>query len=172
MRTRVRGFTLVEMIIVVAIIVALSGVLVPVVTNEMSDSKLKRAHDTVNRIATAIDRFIKDTGVAPTGKDGRREFHWLFSTGQLPSSNRFDSGPSAPIGDFLTVNLRDVAQWQGPYLPALGADPWGMAYVVNVNGFFTSDERAWVLSAGPNRVIETAPAAIAPGGDDIGIVVP
>ena len=83
-RPRTRGFTLIEMIVVVAIIVALSGVLVPVVSNELSDSKLKKAHDTVNRIATAIDAYIKDTGFAPTGRNGRREMHWLSSTGQLP----------------------------------------------------------------------------------------
>ncbi|HND56043.1 MAG TPA: prepilin-type N-terminal cleavage/methylation domain-containing protein, partial [Pirellulaceae bacterium] len=143
MSTRARAFTLIEMIVVVAIIVALSGILVPVVTNEMSDSKLKRAHDAVNHIATAIDRYMKDTGVAPTGKNGRRDMHWLYSTGQMPMKNAFDSGASGSVADFLTVNSCGVEGWRGPYLPALGADPWGTAYIVNVHAFFTDRERVW-----------------------------
>ena len=168
---RSSGFTLIEMIVVLAIIVALAGILVPVVRNELEDSKKAKAQATVNRIATAITQFIKDTSFAPTGKNGRATYHFLYTDGQTPSSNKFASGPGTHLRNFLGQNKLKVTNWRGPYLQDVGSDPWGSRYLVNAQGFFSSSERAWVLSAGPNRKVDTKPNATKPAGDDIAVFV-
>jgi hypothetical protein len=74
--------------------------------------------------------------------------------------------------------------WNGPYFSSdIEADPWGHRYSVNVAlidlspGAATASGQAkmavWVISAGPNGIIETPFAAsilssAQPGGDDIG----
>jgi len=67
--------------------------------------------------------------------------------------------------------------WNGPYVTQFGFDPWGHAYIVSVgamepNGMpIAPHARGWILSAGPNGVLETAPDAPVPGGDDIGMIL-
>lgn len=164
-----RGFTLIEMIVVVAIIVALAGILVPVVTNELEDAKVADARATVNRIATAITQHIKDTSFPPTGKNGKFSFHYLYSTGTTPAGNKFASGASTSLENFLAKNKYGTNGWKGPYLQELGADPWGSRYLVNAHGFFSNTERVWVLSAGPDKRVDTLATDTAPKGDDIGL---
>ena len=106
---------------------------------------------------------------APTGKNGALSYHYLHSEGAEPSSNSFASARGTGLEDFLSSNSLGTEGWKGPYLQELGADPWGCRYLVNVHGFATTKERAWVLSAGPNRKVETGVADTSPQGDDIAI---
>jgi hypothetical protein len=41
---------------------------------------------------------------------------------------------------------------------------------VNVHGYYTA-ESVWILSAGPNGVIDTRPGSTTVGGDDVGVLV-
>lgn len=67
--------------------------------------------------------------------------------------------------------------WNGPYVTQLGLDPWGKTYIVSVGAMETTGRpvapgaKGWILSAGPNGVLETAPDASVLGGDDIGMLV-
>lgn len=165
------GFTLIEMIVVVAILVALAGILVPVVSSEMTSSKTGRAIADCNRIAAALNQYIKDTSFEPTGNKGANTYHYLYSQGTIPSSNDFASGSSTTILRFLSKNDFGGTQWNGPYMQEIAADPWGRAYLVNTHGYFSSSENVWVISAGPDGNVDTAPNATKPGGDDIGILI-
>ena len=169
MRVRSSGFTLIEMVVVVAIIVALAGVLVPLVTHELEDSRRVTARAHVNRLATGLTNFVRDTSYAPTGKNGAPQYHFLFSEGTLPESNSFASGGSTGMADFLERNTTGTTNWKGPYVKDVGSDPWGSCYLINTHGFFTARERAWVLSAGPNRRVDTRPLDDQPQMDDIAI---
>ena len=65
--------------------------------------------------------------------------------------------------------------WQGPYVSSLGRDPWGHTYIMAVGaprpgGPRSPGARAWILSAGPNGLIETPADAIGPAGDDVGLI--
>ncbi len=164
-----RGFSFLELLVVVAILVALAGVLVPVVNGELEASKKATAQASVNRIATALTEFIKDTSFAPTGEGGKRTYHVLHSDGAAPRGSSFTSGEATTLERFLCRNELKVENWHGPYLRPVGSDPWGGRYVVNSHGFFTNDERVWILSAGPNGRLETSPGDSRPGGDDIGL---
>ncbi len=171
MSQRSSGFTLIEMVVVVAIIIALAGILVPIVTGELEDAKVATAQATVNRVATALTQYLKDTSFAPTGQNGQKTYHYLYGDGTVPSANKFASGQGALLSDFLTENTTQTTGWKGPYLQRVEADPWGCAYLVNSNSFFKSTERAWVLSAGPDRTVNTTAASTVPLGDDIAIFV-
>jgi hypothetical protein len=46
-------------------------------------------------------------------------------------------------------------------------DAWGRCFLLNADAL-PSGGPAWILSAGPNGVIDTPPDALALGGDDIG----
>jgi len=65
--------------------------------------------------------------------------------------------------------------WRGPYLEKITEDSWGNRYLVNIRNAHPDQAKAvWVLSAGPNGIIETDPDAATdagptPGGDDIAI---
>ena len=166
-----RAFTLIEMVVVIAIVVALAGVLVPIVGSELDDSKKATAQNEVNRIATALTQYMKDTGCAPTGKNGQKEFHFLATKGEMPSGNEFSDGPRGKADDFLSTDRYASHDWHGPYLGESPSDPWGSAYLVNVHGFFNGKERVWVISAGPNRTLETAPKSTTLAGDDIGLFI-
>lgn len=170
MKHRDEGFTLIEMVVVVAIIIALAGILVPVVSNELDETKKATAQAAVNRIATAVTQYLKDTSFPPSGQNGALTYHYLYNNaGTTPANNPFASGSAARLEDFLSRNRYGTTNWKGPYLQESAADPWNCRYLVNTHGFFVNNERAWVLSAGPNRTVDTLPNDMKPRGDDIAV---
>lgn len=61
----------------------------------------------------------------------------------------------------------DIARSQ---LKAVGADPWGRRYIILIWTQHRPDlSDGWVISAGPNGILETAPNNMEAAGDDIGI---
>jgi prepilin-type N-terminal cleavage/methylation domain-containing protein len=164
------GFTVIEMIVVIAIIVSLAGVIIPVVSGELDGAKRDRVATDLGRLANAIRRYIQDTGYNPTGDRGAPFYHWGYTNGDQPISNDFNDGRSVHLRRFLEVNDFGGPQWKGPYLSDLGADPWGHAYVVNLQGYYSS-ENVLVLCAGANGAVDTLPTATAPDGDDIVVLI-
>jgi hypothetical protein len=53
----------------------------------------------------------------------------------------------------------------------LAADPWGHAYVVARTAPGDADPDLWVLSAGPDGVLDTILPTDRPAGDDVGLPV-
>lgn len=64
-----QGFTLMEIIVVVAIIGLLAAILAPQVAKYMKDAKISKARADVNTIAASIGDFYKDTGKWPTANN-------------------------------------------------------------------------------------------------------
>lgn len=168
---RTGGFSMIEMVIIIAIILGLAGVVIPIVNQEMNDSKVSNAVADINRIATALNQYIKDTLYFPTGKQGATSYDYLFTNGQKPSQNLMASGQGAHIKGFLLKNENGGPRWKGPYLDNIDCDPWGNAYIINVQGFFNPEERALILSAGPDGMVSTSPAALTPEGDDLMLLI-
>ena len=65
-----KGFTLLEIIVVLAVIGALAAMLAPVVFRYIDDAKRAQAQSDTNTIASAIQQMYKDTGRWPFYKDG------------------------------------------------------------------------------------------------------
>jgi general secretion pathway protein G len=103
------GFTLVEMLVVIAIIGLIMGLIGPRVLNYLSESKVKAARIQLQSFVTALDLYYLDAGRYPSSAEG------------LTALVRPTSG---------------VAAWNGPYLRGgnVPNDPWSHAYVYRSPG--------------------------------------
>ena len=97
------GFTLVEMLVVLAIIGLIVGLVAPRVFNQLSGAKVRTAHIQIESFRNAIDLYFLDVGRYPTTSEGLAA---------------------------LTARPASVGTWGGPYLknPALPQDPWKNPY--------------------------------------------
>src|SRR4051794_13674039 len=104
-----RGFTLVEILVVITIIGLMMGLVGPRVLNYLTESKTKAAKIQIESFSAALDLFFIDAGRYPTSSEGL--------TALL-------SRPGSATG------------WSGPYLRsnALPNDPWGRPYVYRSPG--------------------------------------
>jgi len=103
------GFTLVEMLVVIAIIGLIMGLIGPRVLNYLSESKVKAARIQEQSFQSALDLFYLDAGRFPSSAEG------------------------------LTALVRPtpgLAAWNGPYLKGgnVPNDPWNHAYVYRSPG--------------------------------------
>jgi general secretion pathway protein G len=104
-----RGFTLVELLVVITIIALIMGVVGPRVLNYLTESKAKTAKIQIESFASALDLYFLDTGRYPSGSEG------LGALVRRPGN---------------------VQSWNGPYLKggAVPPDPWGNPYVYRSPG--------------------------------------
>lgn len=110
-RARAAGFSLIEMLVAVAIIGLLVGLVGPAAMNQLQNSRVKSAEAQISQLRAAMDIFLIDTGRYPNEAEG------------------------------LTVLVSDSAGipgWNGPYLRDgdMPLDPWGapFIYVAGPNG--------------------------------------
>ncbi len=187
---RAQGFTLVEVIVVLSVVLLLTGIAVPMLSSYMEDGRRARAESEVKTLAAATMSFYKDVGVYPArnGAGLNNRLYVLMTGPTTPTTNPFAAGHnwitwgmSATYGDLLDNQLlRNQPQgqtsaayqttsnmrWRGPYL-AVGSplDPWGRPYLINViSGWYqhaTAYKRIFVLSAGPDGLISTPSTAAA-----------
>ncbi|MGJ5181208.1 type II secretion system major pseudopilin GspG [Bradyrhizobium oligotrophicum] len=108
-RDNERGFTLVEMLVVITIIGLIMGLIGPRVLNYLSESKTKAARIQLQSFSSALDLYFLDVGRYPSTSEG------LAALAQRPP------GQTA---------------WNGPYLRggAVPKDPWNAAYVYRAPG--------------------------------------
>ncbi len=104
-----RGFTLLELLVVLAIMGLLAAIVGPQVIKYLGSSKSQAAKVQVKNVATALELYRLDMGGYPTPEQG------LTALVTAP--------PSAPA-------------WNGPYLPQAAnlLDPWGRAYLFKAPG--------------------------------------
>jgi general secretion pathway protein G len=102
-QSRSRGFTLIELMVVLVIIGVLAALIVPNVLNRAEDAKVTAAHTDVNNIMQALKLYRLDNGRYPTSEQGLQALIAKPTSGPIPPN------------------------WK-PYLEKLPNDPWGHPY--------------------------------------------
>ena len=100
------GFTLIEILVVLAIIATLAALVGPSVFRNVGDSRVHAAKSQVELFALALEAYRLDNHVYPSTEQGLAALRTLPVTGEPPRN------------------------WRGPYLRrVVPNDPWGRAYL-------------------------------------------
>lgn len=108
-KRRQAGVTLIEMLVVVAIIGLFVAIVAPNMFKSADKARITATRDQIRSFMTALGSYKLDTGIFPTTEQG------LQSLRVKPSE--------------------DVNGWNGPYMPQeVPKDPWGHDYVYKYPG--------------------------------------
>lgn len=159
---------LLEALVGLSILVSLSGVVMPLVGSSIRGDLQTQALSDMQHIVDGLRAYQSTTLFLPTGVQGRTNVAWLHGPGDLPAGNTFAAGGDGqPLQDVLLDDAMAGSRWQGPYVDGLHPDPWGHAYLLNVEGLVDGREPPVVLSAGPNGIVDTPAGSAVAQGDDI-----
>lgn len=99
---RHRGFTLLELLVVILIIGLLTGIVAPRFLNQIAKSETTTARAQIDAFDKALQAFRIDMGRYPSSGEGLQA---------------------------LVVSPANDTRWRGPYLKdSIPLDPWGSAY--------------------------------------------
>jgi general secretion pathway protein G len=102
-RNSTRGFTLVELLVVLAILALLAGIVGPKVLGQLGGAKSKTAAVQIADLEKTLELFKLDVGRYPTAEEGL---------------------------EALVKKPANATAWSGPYLKgAVPVDPWSRPYV-------------------------------------------
>src|SRR5215472_14618144 len=128
-----RGFTLLELLVVLAILGLLIGLVAPAALRQLGSAKEKIAHQTIERLASVLDIYKLDVGTYPTTEQGLQA---------------------------LIARPSGVTRWSGPYLKgdAVPEDPWGRPFVYRMPSDRANHDYD-LFSLGPNGQVAGASQA-------------
>lgn len=119
-----RGFTLLELLVVILIVGLLVGIVAPRLLGQVSKSEVTAARAQLDAVDKAIQAYRMDTGRFP---------------------------PTSPGLRALVTAPPDEPRWRGPYMQSeIPLDPWGSVYQYRLPG--TNGRDYDLYSVGRDRV--------------------
>ncbi len=104
-RRRARGFTLVELLLVLIILALIGGLVLPNIIGRAEGAKVRAASSQIDRLSMAVETYYMDTNSFPDTLDQ------------------------------LVENSGGVGGWNGPYVKkSILKDPWNREYVYQYPG--------------------------------------
>lgn len=121
---REAGFTLLEILVVIAILGLLIGLVAPAALRQLGGARVSVARQSIERIGGILDMYKLDVGSYPSGEQG--------------------------LGALVT-KPSDASGWAGPYFRGEGVpmDPWNHPYVYRSPSTRTGHDYD-LCSLGPN----------------------
>ena len=107
--SREDGFTLVEMLVVLAIIALITTLVAPQILRYLGSARVDAAQAQIRNLSSALELYYIDNGGYPTKEEGLSA---------------------------LTTAPGSATRWNGPYMKGADklADPWGNPYLYNSTG--------------------------------------
>ncbi len=113
-----RGFTLIELIVVILVIALLAGLVGPMLFGNVSDAKIQSAKAQIELFGLALTNYRLDNDLFPSTEQGLAALRVIPQAAPAPT------------------------RWRGPYLQKeVPTDPWGRPYeyrapgMANPNGY-------------------------------------
>ena len=108
LRLTARGFTLLELLVVLVVLGLLAGIVAPKYFSQLGKSEAKVARAQIEGLAKALDLYRLDVGRYPTSEQGLNS---------------------------LVLRPNDEPKWDGPYLAkGVPLDPWSREYLYRSPG--------------------------------------
>src|SRR3989449_9260646 len=105
-RTKPRGFTLIEILVVIIVLGLLAALVGPRILGRVSEAKSATARTQIDLLGVALDNYRLDNGMYPATEQG------------------LEALQEKPTREPVPLN------WRGPYLKkAVPLDPWGRPYL-------------------------------------------
>jgi general secretion pathway protein G len=122
-----RGFTLIELMVVILILAILAALIVPRVMGRSDQAKVSAAKADISALRSFVQLYKLDTGKFPTTDEGLQA---------------------------LIVQPSDVSGWKGPYADkGIPRDPWGNDYLYEYPGSDGDQNSFSIMSYGADGTV-------------------